>query len=484
MDKKMNRIYAFLESNRFLYFVLGFFTFECVWLALSFRFPMVFDERFHMGVIDFFGRTFSPFVDQQPSQYDIYGNLAYGNASIYHYLLSFPYRLIVHISNDQFVQVVSLRLINVVMAVGGLWAYVRLGNALGVPKKIAHVGALLYSLIPVTILVAATVSYDNLLFLITPLFLLYGIRLLRNEISALNIVLFFGLGLFGSLVKFTFVPVFVTAFIYICIDFYRHRIAPITRLFSFQKLHMREWLAIVVVLVVCVLFFARYVVAVARYHTPIPDCSLVLSEKRCIQNPVYYMVKNAEMTKQTRTPDMIHVYAEDWMKEMVEGFEVSASPTEDGTVEVAKPLPLISFVTVVGSYVAIGVILLMWRSMKKSEEFIFVSVVSAGLVITLFMFNALSYYQANTDLNVQTRYILSTLPIMIMMALVATSLLLKKYRKAKLLLLLFTLLLLTQGGGLVKHIVSSKDSWYWPKHTIISINHNTRDVLQKLVKEH
>ena len=399
--------------------------------------------------------------------------------------MSFPYRVVVHISNDQYVQVVMLRLINVAMSVIGLWQYTKLGSELGASKKINYTAALLYSLIPVAVLVAATVSYDNMLFLITPLFLRFGLKIFNNNLSPATILSFVALGLLGSLVKFTFLPVFVVAVLYLMIRILRRDKLSVLRrqIQRVSSLNTREWLLITAVLVCTVLFVARYGVAVARFHSPIPVCSLVLTEQRCMQNPVYNMVKSAEQTKALRTPDPLQEYAQDWVSEMLKGLEVSASPTENGSVEVARSLPVISFLTVIGSYALIIVLLFTWQSIKRPESWDFIIVVTGGLVLSLFAFNAASYYEANTDLNIQTRYILSVVPTLFTMALAGTSQLFGHRKTTKVAILFIFLVIFTQGGGLIKHIVSSRDSWYWPKDIIVTVNHDARGVLKKIVKE-
>jgi hypothetical protein len=108
---------------------------------------------------------------------------------------------------------------------------------------------------------------------------------------------------------------------------------------------------------------------------------------------------------------------------------------------------------------------------------------SITLILAIFVFNIASYYSANTDLNVQSRYFFSILPILIAMSIVATNELLGKRPLLKVVLLFFFVVITLQGGGLTKHIIGSNDKWYWQRPKIININTKTRQIIEPLIFE-
>src|ERR1044071_4545924 len=104
-----------MGSRRFFWVVLGFFVFESLWIGLSAVYPMAFDEEFHLGVIRIYSQQWSPFLASQPENANQFGALVTDPSYLYHYLMSFPYRLIAVITDNLMVQVILLRLFNVGM---------------------------------------------------------------------------------------------------------------------------------------------------------------------------------------------------------------------------------------------------------------------------------------------------------------------------------------------------------------------------------
>src|SRR5687768_2222343 len=94
MDRIAQKILGILGTRKFFWVVLGFFVFESVWIALSAIYPMAFDEEFHVSVIRIYSEQWSPFLAGQPENANRFGSLATDPSYFYHYLMSFPYRLL------------------------------------------------------------------------------------------------------------------------------------------------------------------------------------------------------------------------------------------------------------------------------------------------------------------------------------------------------------------------------------------------------
>jgi hypothetical protein len=474
-------------SDIFLYFVIGWFIIEAVWIAVSFRYPLVFDERYHLGVIDYFANHLSPIALHQASRYDTYGNMAYSNASLYHFIMSFPYRVIAYFTNNFETQVILLRILNVLLAASSLWLFARLFQELGIRKVFANLALFFYSIIPVVLFVSATISYDNMLLPLTAYFFLIGTRIVNKQvnISFQDYIKFMLVGLLACLVKFTFLPIFIVGIGCLAIrGFRKNRRQYIGQLLAgFMKDRSpRLYLLMSLGVLLLGLFSIRYIYPVLNYGTPLPDCRLVMSEDRCLKGSVYFATQKIVQTKATRGPVQIEVYAEQWVQNMASQFDESAANT--GTrIEFGKTLPLLSLLLISSVFVGLAVLVYMWRSMDKTEGWHFSITLIVVFFIVLFAFNAMSYYSANMDLNTQTRYSLSVLPIVLVMSLVAINRLLEGRPGTKLILLVAVIFLCTQGGGDIRHILASNDSWYWGNPTMTHINDHLRNVLKPLVKQ-
>ncbi len=125
MQQLSTRIRTFLGSRRFLWLVVGFFIFEACWIAFSAVYPQAFDEDFHFGLIQVYSHHWLPFLASQPAHANAYGAVARDPSYLYHYLMSFPYRLIALVVHGQVGQVIALRLINIALFASGLLLFRR-----------------------------------------------------------------------------------------------------------------------------------------------------------------------------------------------------------------------------------------------------------------------------------------------------------------------------------------------------------------------
>ena len=181
MAKYSNKFIAALGSKFLTYSLLLFFFLQASWVAVSYRFPMLFDENYHFNVIKYFIDNQSPIITAQDTKYDVLGNLMYGNASLFHQLMSYPLMLIQHLTDNFMFEVIGLRLIGVGLTVLGLYLFVKLFIDNGVPRIFANLTVFVYSMFPLTTLVAATTSYDNLLFPIMAAFLIAGSNIIKMK---------------------------------------------------------------------------------------------------------------------------------------------------------------------------------------------------------------------------------------------------------------------------------------------------------------
>jgi hypothetical protein len=107
------RAVALIGSPGFFWGVLALLVLQAAWLACTGRYPMAFDEDFHLGIIRLYAHHISPFWNAQPPGADKFGAVFRDPSYLYQYLMSFPYRLISVFTADQTIQVLWLRAINI-----------------------------------------------------------------------------------------------------------------------------------------------------------------------------------------------------------------------------------------------------------------------------------------------------------------------------------------------------------------------------------
>src|SRR5262245_25799525 len=108
-------IKALLSSRRLTYVILGFFVFEALWVAFSAVYPMAFDEDFHLGIIKIYSHQWLPFLSDNAVNTGQFGALSRDPSYLYHWLMSFPFRLVQLFTDSQTAQVIVLRLINIAL---------------------------------------------------------------------------------------------------------------------------------------------------------------------------------------------------------------------------------------------------------------------------------------------------------------------------------------------------------------------------------
>ena len=475
-----------LSSKKFFWVVIAFFVLQSLWVAISIRYPMLFDEFYHYGVIKIFTEQLPPFITNQPIEYDSYGNLTYGSASIYHYLLSYPLRIIGLVTNNQSAQIIFLRILNILIVALGFWLFARVFEKIKINQIFINLSLLFFSLIPIVTFVAATISYDNLLFPLTAWFILIGVKLLLSKKpDALGIVQFVMVGMLATLVKFTFLPVFVFGVVFIGVVFaksYGKKLLPLI-LKSVKSISLvSKILFVSSFLIISVLFGVRYAIPVATHGTPIPVCSEILNNERCLKSNVYKYEIEAINSKFDRPVESPQQYGLTWLKSIIMQLDTSASITPSG-IEIGKAMPLFASLMAFGIFAGVTILLYEWKSLNKNIGWTFLAMISGVLVISVLIFNALSYYKAHLDINTQARYLLTIVPIIMSMSLVALNHAIGSMRGVKIVALMAVLILSTQGGGVIKPILNANDGWYWQNPSLQDTNSAIKDILSPLVQE-
>lgn len=477
MNKIANKIIRIIASKYFFWAVIVFFVLQSMWIVFSSAYPLPYDEIFHFGVINIFGHQWSPFILAQPTVYDVYGNLAHGDATIFHYLMSFPHRIVSLFTSNLAIQVVSLRMICVAMASIGLLLFNKLFQKIGIKQIFINVSMLLFVLLPISTYVSATVNYDNMLFPLTAIFLIICVDiLLSKEVVWSQYAWFIIVGCIASLVKYSFLPVFAIGFIYlVAVTYKRHGRQIFSKIFkSFHTASRLTTLSLIGLIIIATgMFSAVYVQNTILYGSPRPDCEQIMSQERCEMNKVFLRYSNEEATKNTRTLMQTPDYVSFWFLQMARWTSST----------VYWPLPIVFTIVFVGGFVGLFSLAYAWKLLKKQTGFYFLATISTGLTITVFLRTYVRYIEIHAISAIQPRYLLSVVPIILVMMVISINFILKSKKNMKLSILLITLLLFTQGGGLTTYILQYQNIWYWQNSKVIEANNIAKKILRPLVKE-
>lgn len=494
MQRLTQKLTYFFGSQLFWRIILAFFLFEALWLVFSAAYPMAFDEDFHMGVIRIYADGWSPFLTQHPAGADQFGAVVRDPSFLFHYLMSFPYRVLRWLTGSEGAQVIVLRLLNVAMFTAGLVFFRRVMLRAGASKALAHVALALFILIPIVPQLAAHVNYDNLLMLLLPLWCLAVFSLLdglkARHVNAPALLSFTVLSLGMSVIKYAALPFLVAAMLVLLPVTYRH----------FRGHGKQFWLSLrrgvtamatpskVTLLVLCaalgVLFVQRYGVNMVQYKTPVPDCGQVLRVDQCV---AYGPWGRDYFLEQNRPADFTAnplAYMGEWFRGMwFRTFFAVNGARDDFTTR--QPLPVPSVTAVVIGITGLLALLFTARQVFKGRPylvfFLLMIVVYAGM---LWWQEYGMYKDTGEPVAINGRYLLPVLPLLAVILGRALSLVLtNRLQAVKVALASAAIVLFLHGGGVFTFILRSDSTWYWHNSAINRVNQDARNVLAPVTIE-
>lgn len=482
------KIGRLLSSRYTLYSIVGLFVFQAIWLALTTRYPMAFDENFHLGLIQIYSHHWLPFLTSQPPGAGVYGPVARDPSYLYHFLMSFPYRLLTQITDNFTTQVIVLRLLNVTLAAGSLFVYNGVLKRLAVSATYRHAILFIFTVIPVLPLLAAQISYDNLLLLVVALVILQSLRLheaLRHntlDVGLLAQVIM--LLMIGSLVKYPFVPIafgialFLLVELVLCarrMDSFGDALLHHVRGLS-KKLQVTYAVALVVV---SMLFAQRYVVNLIQYHDPVPDCASALTVDECLQYAPWGRDYQYAIWNQGQPRDNALTYASPWLKQLMHElfFGVYSRFLKGSSVVwylALQPVAVLVGLGWVTLWSGLGVTLLYARHVWRHPGLRLALLTSGIYIAALFYQNYQMYLHTNVAVAIHGRYLLPVVPLLLAVfcygyrqALGDMGRLIPAFGRrlgaVQVALACLVLLICTQGGGFTTYLLRNREEFSWPQ---------------------
>lgn len=487
------RITAFLGSRRLWYGVLGFFVFESLWIAFSARYPMAFDEDFHLGVIKVYSQHWLPFLSAQPDNANQFGALQSDPSYLYHYLMSFPYRLLAAVTDNQTAQVIVLRLLNIPLVAGALVLFRRVLLRSGMSVAYAHTALAVFVLIPILPLLAGQINYDNLLLLLLAWMVLLAfdaytaLRARRVEYRTLCTLLV--VCMLTSLVKYAFLPMAVVSIVFALVGaaqgFYRQDWRAIRSALAagYRQLSKRTLIVLAVVFVLSFgLFVQRYGVNLVRYHTPVPACDDVLDTDACsAYGPWLRNYQLADAKGDAPLPMSPLQYTWRWLEALhYRLFFVVNGPYDD--FRNYPPLPVPAALAVLLAVSSLVALVLSARRVFAGQPFlVYAGIMALFYVIVLWAEDYSQFTETGQPVAINGRYLL---PVLLLVAAVvgrALHIVLSRTPRVKAVAAALVILLMLQGGGVLTFISRSDAGWYWPNTAVWHANNAAQHVIAPFV---
>jgi hypothetical protein len=481
-----------LASSAFFWCIVGLLIAQAAWIALSGRYPMAFDEDFHLGIIRLYAHHLSPFWSGQPDNANMFGAVARDPSYLYHWLLSFPYNLIRLFTYDQTIQVIWLRFINIGLFSTGLILLRRLLSLTGASRSLVNASLLVFVFLPIVPLLAAQINYDNLLLPVMTALLLMSIGFVEElqkygRVNTRKLLLILIGCLLASLIKYAFLPIFIAIMAVIIV-------ASLRKLKTRSKLFMSVYFGwslisrtakvglILLLLVSSGLFIERYGVNVMRYHKPVPDCSAVLSVEECSQYGPWirdYVFKQHKPAVRHTAPQAFNY---EWFYGMwFRTFFAVDGPATQFETRGPLLLPAVSGLVfgVAGFLAVIFCAKQLWRRYASPATVIY-GIVSVIYIGVLWLDEYEAYVRTGQPVAINGRYLLPVLPFILLLVAAALNELLKRQQKLKIALLLVAVLSLLWGGGAMTYILRGRDAWYWPSSPTARANASIKQTLGPL----
>jgi hypothetical protein len=482
----MLKALSILSSKKFFYGIVVLLVLQAVWVALTARYPMAFDENFHLGIIKIYSHQWGPFITSTPPDSGAYGELIRTPSYLYHYLMSFPYRLIASLTNQETVQIIALRFINIGLFAAGLFVFRKVLLQLRFSAAITHLSLLLLVLVPVVPFLAGQINYDNLLFLLTPAISLTALQcgqgiLNKGRLPAAALVFLVTLGMVGSLVKYAFLPVFLAAILYVVVALIRRKgfgslIKKTWSAFLATKLPLKITL-VALLLVSFGLFAERYGGNIIQYQSLDPDCAKVESIDHCQEYGPwarnYLLTTGVTPSGTDPTP-----FAIGWIVGIIHRLYFAINYDYVNYYEL--PLP-ITAAYAFGLFGSILITIYFRRILKARPQLLLIVLITVVYVASLLYVNYSDYLKYDAFLAINGRYLIPILPFVFAFMASAYGIFISKAPasrrvRIKVGLVAVLLVLTLQGGGILTYAVRSDPNWYWPNPLAKSLGQGLKDI--------
>ncbi|HRN90143.1 MAG TPA: hypothetical protein PK265_00190 [Candidatus Saccharibacteria bacterium] len=452
---------------------------------------MIFDEYYHFGLTQLYSHQFLPFITSQPPDSMMYGDVTRYGSYLAHYLMSFLLRIVELFTDDTTKQIIMLRLFNVGVFATAIVIFRTVLKRSGILSAINNITLLLFTLLPVTSLLAATINYDNFMILGFAIFIMMGqiliIEASKGRVSFHSVAIFISVGLLTSLVKSSFLPILFAGVLFLIFIFIKQRRQLNLMRTLKPTIGVKFFLTCLLLILSVGLFAERYGGNTLMYKTPVPDCQKVLSIETCLgSHPWERNYVRRMKVKDASREDLVgpvSYFISPWLVSMVSGNNISAADSAGGIPQnIGRPLPIVNdAIWILFAIVTIALIV-RFRKIISGTYIKFVFICLIAYTGALFYMNYSQYTQLHTPVAISARYLLPFLPLLIAIGLSAAVQIVKS-RIIHIVASLILIILMTQGGGFTSYIINSNPSWFWGKQKVIDANNIMKQAVDLVVKD-
>jgi len=468
------------------------------WIALSNSFPMLFDENYHLGVIDIYSRQISPFLTSQPDEAKFYGDITRDPSYLYWYLFSFIYNFIGIFTDNIITVIISLRFINIAIVAVSLVFWRKLLFQLSLSRAQAHLALFLFVSVPLVPYLAAHINYDNLVLLILPILFSLIIKLQTTKQPLVCLLLAAGLAGMLSVVKFSTLPIVVVVAVAALVILLRRFGKAFGKELYASRAHSKKITLIGAILVGVLglgLFAERYGVNYVQYSSYSPDCIELHSFDECKEYSVWIRNFNAENRTDTfelslanSPPAFFFGY---WVPNIYGGLFVSGAFT-DATTDLHRFMPQnvsASTGSLTARLAGAGALLISLFALARSWKYL--SARGARyLILTSFLLYGAALFATNYGNLVnlgypyatQGRYMIPFIIPVIGLLILGLGQVFRNKPLTKTVLLIIFLLCFLQAAGALTYIVYSNPSWQWEFGPFREWNTTLRTLLSPFLK--
>ncbi len=475
-----------LADRRFFIATVVLFILSAGLIALSMKHDLLFDEGYHMAIARIFAENGVPFVAAQTPDQAWLGDLTRFGSYLYHYVVSFPLRPL--LGADPSVQFFVVRSIGVLMAAASFVWFRRALLTIGFSGATTHLVLFLVAALPLSTFSAATVNYDNLLILIAALY--FALLARMATASATTWEQWFGLAILGglgALTKFTFLPVIVVSALALLI----FRVVRAVRTsqrgaprWGFERRRALSIALTILVFAVVVLAVAeRYLVNLALYGTPAPECDDVQAVTFCQSYGPWR--RNAELD--AAFPDqpaglggLLAYLLHAWRPALLD--TLSTVGYSGGFSE--GPAVVATLIAVAVTAAAILVVIALPRLLRSAPMTI-IALTLVGYLFILVSRNYAEFLRFGAPVAVSGRYLLPFVPFVLAAACWGIATLLPRAGRVRAVvasaLAVVAVLLTTQGGFALTLLAVADDSWFDPASPLAALTPLLRAVASVVV---
>lgn len=448
-------------------------------IATTARIGMVFDEEWHLDSIRVHAAHPLPWFSTDAPQEGV-GAVSRSSSYLYHYVLSFPERWMADAGAPEIDRVIVLRLLTVAMMVGALLCMIGAVRAARVSGTVANLAGVAFAALPVTPFLAAHVNYDAAMLLLVAATGWVAVRQWRaDRVTWLGGLAAIALGLGAVLVKFNAAPIVLVLLGFVLLRALRARRAPTLPARTAGRVGLGAVaLAVLVLVLLCV---ERYVVNIASYGAPSPDCAAVLDAARCASYGPWERNRLADeaypdipIALGTGAQFLFDIWIPRLMVYLQAVWFWFAPPVVSTLVTVAIPVAVIA---------TLATALVVGPTAPRRRELLPLVLSSVVYIAILFWHNYGEWRAFGEPYGVQGRYLLPAVVPITALAMHGAADSLRRSRVAapRLAVVAIGMVVVATQGGAAAWIVSSQDSWYAADGPLIGITDLVRRGVDRFV---